>query len=125
MSLSGAHRAAFRREVSQAGSVYSIRDLGGCPTPKDADGNRAVPFWSKSSRARKVIDQVAAYRGFDVVEIAADDWLERWLPGLHHDGYLVGVNWAGARATGYDMAPARVIRWFAEDGDQIRGRPGS
>jgi hypothetical protein len=114
MSLSGAHRAAFRREVPQEGKVFAIRDKSGCPAPKDADGNRALPFWSKSSRAHKVVDQVAAYRGFEVLEIGVEDWLERWLPGLHHDGYLVGINWAGAQATGYDMAPAQVIRWFAE-----------
>lgn len=113
MSLSAAHRAAFRREVPQEGKVYSIRDAGGCPAPKDADGNHALPFWSRSSRAQKVVEQVTAYRGFDVVEIGVEDWLERWLPGLHRDGYLAGINWAGARATGYDMAPAQVIRWFA------------
>jgi hypothetical protein len=114
MSLSGAHRAAFRREVPPEGRVFSIRDRGGFPAPKDAHGNRALPFWSKSSRAQKVVDQVAAYRGFDVVEIDVGDWLERWLPGLHSDGYLAGINWAGARATGYDMAPTQVIGWFAE-----------
>jgi len=114
MSLSGAHRAAFRREVPQEGRVFSIRDKGGFPAPKDNGGQRALPFWSKSSRAKKVVDQVAAYRGFDVVEIDVDDWLERWLPELVSDGYLVGINWAGARATGYDMAPAQVIGWFAE-----------
>jgi Protein of unknown function (DUF2750) len=114
MSLSGAHRAAFRREVPQEGRVFSIRDKDGFPVPKDDDGHRALPFWSKSSRARKVVEQVAAYRGFDVVEIGVDDWLDRWLPELVSDGYLVGINWAGARATGYDVAPTQVIGWFAE-----------
>jgi hypothetical protein len=27
---------------------------------------------------------------------------------------LVGVNWAGAKATGYDLTPGQVLRWFAE-----------
>ena len=113
MSLSGAHRAAFRREVPQEGRVFSIRDDRGFPVPEDADGNRALPFWSKSSRAARVVGQAAAYRGFEVVEIGVDDWLDRWLPHLERDGFLVGVNWAGARATGYDMAPRQVARWFA------------
>jgi hypothetical protein len=114
MSLSAAHRAAFRREVPQQGRVFSIRDQDGFPTPTDAAGHRALPFWSKSSRATRVVDQVAAYRGFDVVEIDVAHWLDRWLPGLAEDGYLVGINWAGTRATGYDMAPTQVIGWFAE-----------
>jgi hypothetical protein len=114
MSLSAAHRAAFRREVPQEGRVFSIRDVGGLPAPKDADGRRALPFWSKLSRAKRVVDRVAAYQGFDVVEIDVDDWLESWIPELVPDGYLVGINWAGVRATGYDLAPAEVLRWFAE-----------
>jgi len=114
MPLSRAHRSAFRREVRRAGRVFSIRDEGGFPIARDADGTRAVPFWSKPSRARRVVEQVAAYRTFDVVEIDLDEWADRWLPRLKRDGLLVGVNWAGARATGYDMTVAEVAAWFAD-----------
>jgi hypothetical protein len=112
MSLSGAHKAAFRREVTQEGRVFAIRDERGYPAPVDADGHRAVPFWSKPTRARRVAGQVEAYVGFEVVSIEVDDWLAGWLPCLRRDGLLVGVNWAGARATGYDMTPAQVAQWF-------------
>jgi hypothetical protein len=112
MSLSGAHRAAFRRDVPRDGRVFSIRDRAGFPIAKDADGTRALPFWSKQSRAAKVAAQVAAYRSFEVVEIGLDDWTGRWLPGLERDGLLVGINWAGPRATGYDVPPAEVAAWF-------------
>ena len=114
MSLSGAHRAAFRREAPEEGRVFSIRDADGYPIAKDNDGSRALPFWSKSSRAQKVVSQVGAYRNFDVVVIDLEDWLERWLPGLERDGYLIGVNWAGPKATGYDVTPGQVAEWFAE-----------
>jgi Protein of unknown function (DUF2750) len=122
VSLSGAHRAAFRREVPQEGRVYSIRDRGGFPTPKDTDGNRALPFWSKASRAQKVVEQVAAYRRFEVVPIEVDDWLRSWLPRLDQDGYLAGINWSGARATGYDVPPAEVLEWFGHGGEIPTGR---
>ena len=114
MSLSAAHTAAFRREVPSEGRVWTIRDSVGHPAPPDPTGRRAMPFWSKPTRAGRVIGAVAAYRGFDVVEIPVDDWLDSWLPGLQRDGLLVGVNWAGARATGFDMAPTQVAGWFAE-----------
>jgi hypothetical protein len=30
------------------------------------------------------------------------------LPGLAQDSLLVGVNWSGKRATGYDLKPDEV-----------------
>ena len=114
MSLSAAHTAAFRREVLVESRVWSIRDAVGHPAPQDPAGRRAMPFWSKPSRAGRVVGAGPAYRGFDVVEIPVDDWLDSWLPGLQRDGLLVGVNWAGARATGLDLAPTQVAEWFAE-----------
>ena len=114
MSLSGAHRAAFRREAAREGRVFSIRDADGHPAPAGPDGRRTVPFWSKPTRAQRVVGQVAAYQGFDVVAVDVEEWLTGWLPRLERDGMLVGVNWAGTRATGFDLTPAQVKHWFAE-----------
>ena len=115
MSLSGAHRAAFRREATREGRVFSIRDAGGMPAPAVDDGRRAVPFWSKPTRAGRVVDQVGAYRGFEVVAVDVDEWVKGWLGRLESAGMLVGVNWSGARATGFDLAPAQVRQWFVEE----------
>jgi hypothetical protein len=114
MSLSGAHRAAFRREAAQEGRVFTIRDGNGYPAPEGDDGHRSMPFWSKPTRAQLIVKHVSPYNGFEVVPIPVDDWLSGWLVNLEHDGLLVGVNWAGARATGYDLTPGQVLRWFAE-----------
>ena len=114
MSLSGAHKAAFRREVAQEGRVFAIRDGGGYPAPAGAGGHRSVPFWSKPTRAQRVVGQVAAYQGFEIVPFPVDEWLQGWLSSLDRDGLFVGLNWAGTRATGFDMTPAQVRRWFAE-----------
>lgn len=73
-----------------------------------ADGQRAMPFWSKESRASLITANVEAYCGFEVVRIPLDEWRARWLPGLSRDGLLVGLNWSGRRATGYDVSPADV-----------------
>ncbi len=114
MSLSGAHKAAFRREAPPEGRVFSIRDDGGYLIAQDDEGHRALPFWSKSSRAKRAVTQVAAFEGFDVVEIPLDDWLREWLPGLERDGVLIGLNWAGPRATGFDLPPLQVASWMSE-----------
>jgi hypothetical protein len=69
-----------------------------------------MPFWSKKSRAELVVAKVAAYAGFEPVEVALDKWRADWLTGLERDGLLVGLNWAGDRAQGYDVTPADVLR---------------
>ena len=114
MSLSGAHKSAFRREAAQEGQVYAIRDPDGFPAPVGEDGRRAVPFWSKPTRAQLIVKHVTAYSGFEVVPIPVEEWLSGWMTNLEHDAMLIGVNWAGAKARGYDMTPGQVLRWFAE-----------
>ena len=43
------------------------------------------------------------------VEIEWTTFCERWVPGLEKDGLLVGVNWSGDRATGFDVKPRDVV----------------
>jgi hypothetical protein len=43
-----------------------------------------MSFWSRESRARRVIDQVPAYRGRGGVAVAFDEWLADLLPWLLH-----------------------------------------
>lgn len=111
MTIASAQAAAFYREVAERASVWTIRDGGGFPQPLGSDRVRVQPFWSLRSRAERVVNTVPAYAGFDIVEIT---WLEfeaRWVPGLTRDGVLVGVNWSGPRATGYDVPPEDVVKY--------------
>jgi hypothetical protein len=122
VSTSAAQAAAFYREVLREQSVWTIRDDAGYPAPLNADGERTQPFWSLRTRAEHVVTQVPAYAGFRVEEILLDPFRERWLSGLEKDGIRVGLNWSGARATGYDIAAADVERNLAAAG---RGPTGS
>jgi hypothetical protein len=69
-----------------------------------------MPFWSKRSRAQKVIDDVPAYAGFEVVEMTRDEWNAKWLELLASEHQLVGLNWSGPAATGFDFSVADVRR---------------
>ncbi|WP_323101818.1 DUF2750 domain-containing protein [Intrasporangium sp. YIM S08009] len=109
MTTSAAQAAAFFAEVAESGQVWTLRDSGGHPAP-EADGVRVMPFWSKESRAARIVDRVAAYAAFEIVAIPLHEWRDRWLPGLERDCLRVGLNWAGERATGYDLEPAVVMR---------------
>lgn len=110
MTIAAPHAAAFYREVAISRVVWAIQDAGGFPAPIGTDDRRAMPFWSSQSRALKVIESVRAYTGFTPVPIQWQTFCERWVSGLCQDSLLVGVNWAGPRATGYDVEPNEVKR---------------
>jgi len=105
-----AQAAAFYREVAERGSLWTIRDAAGYPQPKRNDGVRVQPFWSLRSRAEQAVATVPAYAGFDVVELPWDAFEARWVPGLRRDGVLVGVNWSGPFATGYDVSAEDLVK---------------
>ena len=103
VSTAAAQAHAFYADVLATATVWALRDAGGFPAPLSPDGHRSMPFWSSRSRVERVIATVPAYASFEVVEIALEDWRSEWLPDLAGDGLRVGLNWAGPRATGYDV----------------------
>lgn len=123
MSQSGAQAAMFFRDVVRTGQVWTVRDDGGIPTPRTGSGTRAMPFWSTESRVRRIIANVPAYRGFEPVEIPLDDWRAEWIPGCTRDGLLLGINWSGSRATGWDLEPAHVLDRLAAAEQPTRADP--
>ncbi|GIH52574.1 hypothetical protein Mro03_77530 [Microbispora rosea subsp. rosea] len=72
-----------------------------------------MPFWSSAARVKKIIDTVTGYSEFESVEIPLDVWLSKWLPDLSEDGILIGINWSGARAVGWDLEVKDVIARIA------------
>lgn len=108
MSIAAAHAHTFYRQVAKEKRVWTIRDEGGFPAPKGFKGNRAQPFWSSLSRLEKIKKNVPAYADFSACEITWEMFRDEWLPGLKKDGVLIGVNWSGDRAIGYDLEPGEV-----------------
>lgn len=108
MSQAASQAWAFYRDVAKNRAVWTIRDKDGYPAPKTSSGQRAQPFWSTLARVEKIIETVPAYAGFEPVEISWGDFCSKWIPGLSRDGLLVGVNWSGKRAVGYDIEPGRL-----------------
>ncbi len=109
MSQAGAQTAVFFRDVVRTGRVWTVRDAGGIPAPRTESGQRAMPFWSSEGRVRRIITNVPAYAGFAPVGIDLVEWRDRWVPGYEQDGLLLGINWSGPRATGWDLEPAHVL----------------
>ena len=109
MSIAAAQASVFYDEVASGDAVWTIRDSNGFPAPCNSDMRRVQPFWSKESRAQQIVDKVSAYSGFQTHRISRADFESRWLPGLEKDGLLVGLNWSGERATGYDLEPTSIL----------------
>jgi hypothetical protein len=109
MSQAAAQAWAFYREVAKSRVLWTLRDDGGYPAPKTSSSKRTQPFWSSRARVELIIKTVPAYAGFWPVEVTWPDFCIRWVPGLVRDGLLVGVNWTGERAVGYDIEPAEVL----------------
>lgn len=108
MSQAALHADAFYRDVAKTQKIWAIRDSEGFPAPEGDLGKRSMPFWSTRSRAEKIINGVAAYSEFEVVELDWQTFRDKWLVGLKKDGLNVGVNWSGERALGYDVGPEQV-----------------
>ncbi len=77
----------------------------------NAEGKRSQPFWSSRSRVEQIIKTIPAYSEFEPYQISWEDFCAKWVPGLTKDSILVGVNWSGKRAVGYDMEPVELMRY--------------
>lgn len=108
MSQSASQAQAFYREVATTKKVWTIKDKDGMPAPIGDGGKRAMPFWSSQKRAEKITQNIEAYKDFLTIELNWEDFRDKWLLGLENDGLNVGVNWSGALAKGYDVAPIDV-----------------
>jgi len=108
MSTSVERLEAFCREVAQSKTVWAVKDANGFPAPFGTDGKRAMPFWSSQLRALQLVSIAPQFTGFEPVPLDWEVFCGRWLPGLERDGLLVGVNWVGLRASGFDLLPSEL-----------------
>ena len=113
MGQSSALANQFYRDVAKNFKLWTIRDERGFPAPLINKTQRAQPFWSSLARVQTNIKNVPAYSSFCPVELSWTEFRDKWLPGLERDGLLVGVNWSGKYATGYDVDPASVQKAIA------------
>jgi hypothetical protein len=109
MSQAASQAAAFYRDVARTGKLWTLEDDAGYPAPKNQSGDRSMPFWSSLARVQRIIKTVPAYSSFRPLEMSWEHFVEEWVPALAADGCLVGLNWSGKHATGYDCKPHEVV----------------
>ncbi|MGN9812022.1 DUF2750 domain-containing protein [Micromonospora sp. BQ11] len=106
MSQSGSQAAAFFREVARNRVVWFVRDDAGSPAPMTSNGKRAAPYWSTLARAQRAAETWG--HGLRAESMSLEQWQSRELPDLARDGFLVGINWTGARLVGWEFTVGEV-----------------
>ncbi len=109
MSQSASQATKFYQEAVEKSEVWTVKDENGFPAPMNGDGKRVMPFWSSKTRVLTIIETVAAYKAFEPFSMSIEDFISKWIPGLKKDGLLVGVNWSGIKAVGYDLKPDDLL----------------
>lgn len=98
----------FIADALDTGCVWALEGEEGfalCPSV-DNDDIDVMPMWSQPEYAKThARDEWASY---DIVPIALEELLDDWLPGLHGDLVLVGVNWNEA-LEGIEIEPLDLL----------------
>lgn len=98
----------FLAEALGTGCVWTLEGDDGfalCPSV-DNDELDVMPMWSQPEYANAHCrDEWSQYKA---VPIAVEELLDDWLPGMHGDLILVGVNWNQA-LEGVEIEPLDLL----------------
>ena len=104
----------FIVESMENGCVWGLQGEDGwalCAS-EDYDDMDVMPLWSQEAFAQfHCRDEWAAYTP---VAIELEEFLEDWLPGMHDDVLLVGVNW-NDELEGEEMEPLDLLEEFEQE----------
>lgn len=107
----------FIVEAMELGCVWGLEGPDGwaLSASEAHDDVDVMPFWSQESFARAHCqDDWADYKP---VAVELVEFLEDWLPGMHDDVLLVGVNW-NEDLEGEELEPLDLLEEFeAEMGE--------
>jgi hypothetical protein len=102
MTVSAAQYAKFNAEIAQTGRAFTFTNHGELLI-YPVRGQEVVPFWSSRSRLEKIQIDHPKYQRHEIAEYSLAEFLS-WLAQLEEERILVGVNWSGAKLTGYNVA---------------------
>lgn len=103
----------FIGESLATGCVWGLESEAGwalCASNINTDLD-VLLLWSQPEFAQQhAVDEWASYQ---VVPIALEELLDDWLPGMHEDITLVGVNW-NADLEGDEVEPLDLLEDFTD-----------
>src|SRR4051812_5032002 len=95
----------FLRDVTVGGRLWARRGLS--DWPQGLTGERALPVWSSTERARKALAKGRLSSAGELVDVLWVDFRAEWVPMLNQEKLRVGLNWSGPDVTG--------VAWTSED----------
>lgn len=83
----------FFHDAINTGCIWGLQNSDGwaqCASDKYSE-TPVMPFWSQPEYASD--HKQGKWSKYEIIPIALEEFLEDWLPGLHEDIVLVGINW--------------------------------
>ncbi len=103
----------FLEQALHCGCVWGLEGPDGwalCPSEK-YDETEVMPFWSQPELAELHCRE--EWESYKVVPVSLEEFIDDWLPGMHDDVFLVGVNW-DEEMEGEEIEPLDVLADFDE-----------
>ena len=99
----------------ESGCVWGLSDADGnwalAPSCRN-DEIDVMPFWSEKELAQKLCN--GEWSVYSPTAIELEEFLDDWLPSMHSDLYMVGVNW-DEELEGEEYEPLDLIEEFDAD----------
>lgn len=101
----------FVVEAMELGCVWGLEGPDGwaLSASEAHDDVDVMPFWSQESFALAHCQD--DWKDYKPVAIELVEFLEDWLPGLHEDVLLVGINW-NEELEGEELEPLDLLEEF-------------
>lgn len=104
----------FIVEAMENGCVFGLEGPEGwalCPSDK-YENSDVMPLWSTLDLAQ--VHCREEWADYQPVAIELEELLDEWLPGMHDDELLVGVNWDSA-LEGEEYEPMDLLEEFEQE----------
>ena len=104
-------------ECLENGCVWGLRDADGnwsLVSSIDNDSLDVIPFWSAEGLAQALC--TGYWNVYKPVAIELEEFLDDWLPGMHADVLMVGINW-NTELEGQEMEPLDLLEEFEAELD--------
>lgn len=104
-------------ECLEKGCIWGLQDAQGdwaLVSSVDNESIDVMPFWSDQRLAEALCG--GDWDVYQPVAVEMEEFLDDWLPGMHSDVLMVGVNW-NQNLEGQEMEPLDLLEEFEAELD--------